>query len=148
MITSVSTLLEHKGSKVFSVPSDVTVYDAVQEMNRDKVGAVVVLKAGKLAGIFTERDVLVRVVAAGIDPRTTPIEKVMTRDPLTVDSATTIEQVMTLFTEKRFRHLPVVDQGNLVGLISIGDILRRMVDTHRHEAEQLKHYITTGGYPT
>ncbi len=148
MITSVSTLLEHKGSKVFSVPSDVTVCDAVQEMNRNKVGAVVVLQAGKLVGIFTERDVLVRVVAAGLNPKKTPIEKVMTRDPLTVESSTTIEQVMTLFTDKRFRHLPVVDQGALVGLISIGDILRRMVDSHRLEADQLKQYITTGGYPS
>jgi len=148
MNTSVSTLLEHKGSKVFSVPSDVTVCAAVQEMNRHKVGAVVVMQAGKLVGIFTERDVLARVVAPGLDPKTTPIEKVMTRDPVTVESTATVEQVMTLFTDKRFRHLPVVDQGALIGLISIGDILRRMVDAHRHEAEQLKHYITTGGYPT
>ena len=148
MITSVSTLLEHKGSKVFSVPSDVTVCEAVQEMNRDKVGAVVVLEDGKLAGIFTERDVLVRVVAAGLNPKKTPIEKVMTRDPVTVESTTTVDQVMTLFTDKRFRHLPVVDQGKLVGLVSSGDILRRMVDAHRLEADQLKQYITTGGYPS
>ena len=148
MITSVSTLLEHKGSKVFSVSPDMTVCDAVQEMNRDKVGAVVVLEAGKLVGIFTERDVLVRVVAAGLNPKKTPIEKVMTRDPVTVESTTSIEQVMALFTDKRFRHLPVVDQGALVGLISSGDILRRMVDAHRLEADQLKQYITTGGYPS
>ncbi len=148
MITSVSTLLEHKGPKVFSVPSDVTVCEAVQEMNRDKVGAVVVLEDGRLVGIFTERDVLVRVVAAGLNPEKTPIKQVMTRDPITVESATTIDQVMTLFTDKRFRHLPVVDQGRLVGLISSGDILRRMVDSHRLEADQLKQYITTGGYPS
>jgi CBS domain-containing protein len=148
MNTSVSTLLERKGSTVFSVPSDVTVYAAVQEMNRCKVGAVVVLQSGQLVGIFTERDVLARVVAAGLDPKATPIEQVMTRNPVTVESTTTVEQVMALFTDKRFRHLPVVDRGSLVGLISIGDVLRRMVDTHRHEAEQLKHYITTGGYPT
>jgi CBS domain-containing protein len=114
-------------------------------MDRHRVGAILVMESGRIAGIFTERDVLSRVVAGGLDPNTTPIERVMTRDPITVASSTTVEEVMALFTNKRFRHLPVVDDGLLVGLISIGDILRRMVDTHRHEAEQLKQYIT-GGY--
>ena len=116
-------------------------------MNRHKVGAVLIMDGGRLAGIFTERDVLSRVVVAGLDPKTTPMERVMTREPITVASTTTIEEVMALFTNKRFRHLPVVDGGRLVGLISIGDILRWMVDMHRHEAEQLKQYIS-GGYPT
>jgi CBS domain-containing protein len=147
MNTSISVLLERKGASVFSVPPSVTVTEAVQEMNRHKVGSVLVLEGGQLVGIFTERDVLARVVGAGLDPKATPLAQVMTRDPHTVPSDTTIEQVMALFTDKRFRHLPVVDQGRLVGVISIGDILRRMVDMHRHEAEQLKQYIA-GGYPT
>jgi CBS domain-containing protein len=119
---------------------------AVKVMNSHKVGATLVMDGGRLVGIFTERDVLSRVVAAGLDPATTPMERVMTRNPITVASTTTIEDVMALFTAKRFRHLPVMDDGRLVGLISIGDILRRMVETHRHEAEQLKQYIA-GGYP-
>jgi CBS domain-containing protein len=128
------------------VPHDITVAAAVKEMDRHKVGATLVMDGGQLVGIFTERDVLSRVVAAGLDPATTPMERVMTRNPITVSSTTTIEDVMALFTTKRFRHLPVVDEDRLVGLISIGDILRRMVETHRHEAEQLKQYIA-GGYP-
>lgn len=147
MNTSISVLLERKGTNVFSVPPDVTVTAAVQEMNRHKVGSVLVLEGERLVGIFTERDVLSRVVGAGLDPKATPLAQVMTREPLTVPSDTTIEQVMALFTDKRFRHMPVVDNGRLVGVISIGDILRRMVDMHRHEAEQLKQYIS-GGYPT
>jgi CBS domain-containing protein len=146
MNTSIAVLLEHKGSVVFSVPHDSTVAAAVRDMNSHKVGATLVMDGGRLVGIFTERDVLSRVVAAGLDPATTPMERVMTRNPITVASTTTIEDVMALFTAKRFRHLPVVDDGHLVGLISIGDILRRMVETHRHEAEQLKQYIA-GGYP-
>jgi CBS domain-containing protein len=146
MNTSIAVLLEHKGSTVFSVPHDITVAAAVKEMDRHKVGATLVMDGGQLVGIFTERDVLSRVVAAGLDPATTPMERVMTRNPITVSSTTTIEDVMALFTTKRFRHLPVVDEDRLVGLISIGDILRRMVETHRHEAEQLKQYIA-GGYP-
>ncbi|HZL45960.1 MAG TPA: CBS domain-containing protein [Opitutaceae bacterium] len=147
MNTSISVLLEHKGSTVFSVPPNITVATAAKEMDRHRVGAILVIESDRIVGIFTERDVLSRVVAAGVDPSTTPIERVMTRDPITVASSTTVEEVMTLFTNKRFRHLPVVDDGRLVGLVSIGDILRRMVDTHRHEAEQLKQYIA-GGYPT
>jgi CBS domain-containing protein len=147
MNTSISTLLERKGSEVFSLPPDVTVAEAAKEMDRHRVGAILVIEDGRIVGIFTERDVLSRVVATGIDPKTTPIESVMTRDPITVASSTTVEEVMALFTNKRFRHLPVVDDGRLVGLVSIGDVLRRMVDSHRHEAEQLKQYIA-GGYPT
>jgi len=147
MNTSIAVLLEHKGSTVFAVSPDVTVTAAAQEMDRHKVGSILVTENGRIVGIFTERDVLSRVVAAGVDPGITLVERIMTRDPITVPSTTTVEQVMELFTNKRFRHLPVVDEGRLVGIVSIGDILRRMVDTHRHEAEQLKQYIT-GGYPT
>jgi CBS domain-containing protein len=130
---------------IFSVPPTVTAAAAAKEMDRHKVGAILVVENGRIVGIFTERDVLSRLVAAGLDPELTPIERIMTRDPITVPSTTTVDEVMELFTNKRFRHLPVVDDGRLVGLVSIGDILRRMVDTHRHEAEQLKQYIT-GGY--
>ena len=147
MNTSISVLLEHKGPTVFSVPPDVTVAAAAKEMDLHKVGAILVMENGRIVGILTERDVLTRVVVAGLDPKDTPVKQIMTPDPITVPSTTTVEQVMELFTNKRFRHLPVVDNGRLAGLISIGDILRRTVETHRHEAEQLKQYIT-GGYPT
>jgi CBS domain-containing protein len=147
MNTSISVLLERKGSAVFSVGPSVTVTAAAKEMERHRVGAILVMENDMIAGIFTERDLLSRVVASGLDPNTTSIDKVMTRDPIAVVSGTTVEEVMALFTTKRFRHLPVVDDGRLVGLVSIGDILRRMVEAHRHEAEQLKQYIG-GGYPS
>lgn len=147
MNTSISAILEHKGPTVYSAPPETTVVEAVKEMDRHCIGALLVIDHGRIVGIFTERDVLTRVVAAGLDPNATPIEKVMSRDLTMVASSTTVEEVMTLITNRRFRHLPVVDNGRLVGLVSIGDILRRMVDTHRHEAEQLKQYIA-GDYPT
>jgi CBS domain-containing protein len=145
MNTSISFLLERKGSAVFFVAPEITVTAAAREMDRHRIGAILVMDSGRIIGIFTERDVLSRVVAAGLDPNTTPIERVMTHDPITIAPSATVEDVMALFTNKRFRHLPVVSDGRLVGLISIGDILRRMVDAHRHEAEQLKEYIA-GGY--
>ena len=116
-------------------------------MNRLRIGAIVVLEDGKLAGIFTERDVLRRVVGAGIDPKAVRVSEVMTRDVITVAPETMVEEVAALFTEKRCRHLPVVTDGKLVGLISIGDISRWVADAHQAEAEHLRNYIS-GGFPS
>jgi CBS domain-containing protein len=113
-------------------------------MNHHRVGSVLVLDGGKLVGIFTERDVLRRVVGAGVDPRRSMVADVMTADVITISPEATIEETTVLFTEKRCRHLPVCDQGRLVGTISIGDITRWMADSHRAEAEHLKNYITSG----
>jgi CBS domain-containing protein len=121
-----------------------SVADAVAEMNRHRVGSVLVLDSNRLVGIFTERDVLRRVVGAGVDPRTSRVADVMTANVITISPEVTVDETMVLFTEKRCRHLPVLDQGRLVGTISIGDITRWMSDTHRAEAEHLKNYITSG----
>jgi len=144
MNTSIATLLEHKGTAVCSVNSTVSVSQAVFEMNRHKIGSVLVLDGEQLAGIFTERDVLTRVVAADLDPKTTPISRVMTANPLTVGPEATVQQMMDLFTEKRCRHLPVMKDGKIVGLISIGDVSRWVANTHRAEAESLRQYIGGG----
>jgi CBS domain-containing protein len=129
-----------------------SVSDAVAEMNGHRVGSVLVLDNGRLVGIFTERDVLRRVVGAGVDPKRTQVAEVMTAGVITISPEVTVEETMVLFTEKRCRHLPVVDNGRLIGTISIGDITRWMADTHRAEAEHLKNYITSGfsaqPYPT
>jgi CBS domain-containing protein len=147
MNTSISTLLEHKGSAIYSVPSTATVADAVREMNRQKIGCILVMEGGRLTGIFTERDVLTRVVAAEVDPKATPVARVMTTGVNTIAPEVTMEEVMTMFAEKRCRHLPVVEDGRIVGLISIGDISRWVAAAHHAECEQLKQYIA-GGYPS
>lgn len=144
MNTPLSTLLEGKGNALHVVPSSVTVSDAVQEMNRHKVGSVLVMNGAKLAGIFTERDVLTRVVAENLDPRTTPITKVMSGSVLTVGPEMTVQQIMDLFAEKRCRHVPVIADGKLLGLISIGDVSRWVANAHRAEAESLRQYIAGG----
>lgn len=144
MNVSISHLLEGKGRLLFTVPSSVTVSEAVQEMNRHRVGAILVMDGSQLAGIFTERDVLTRVVAPGLDPRTTRITQVMTDKVLSVMPETSVQQVMEIFAEKRCRHLPVMDAGRLVGLISIGDVSRWMANEHRAEAESLRQYIAGG----
>jgi CBS domain-containing protein len=121
-----------------------TVCEAVTEMNRQRVGSVLVIDNGKLVGIFTERDVLRRVVGAGVDPRRALVSDVMTTGVISITPEATVEETMVLFTEKRCRHLPVLEHGQLVGTISIGDITRWMADSHRAEAEHLKNYITSG----
>jgi CBS domain-containing protein len=144
MNVPVSTLLEKKDSAIYSVPVSVTVAAAVQEMNNRKIGSVLIMEGGKLVGIFTERDVLMRVVAPGRDPKTTPVAQVMTRDPITITSNTTVDDVMDLHSGKHFRHLPVVDNGRVVGMISFRDILRWLAEFSTHKAEQLEEFIESG----
>ncbi len=143
--TPISALLERKGSVVHAVPSTVTISQAVEEMNRHRIGSIVVLENNRAIGIFTERDVLRRVVGDGVDPRVMRVADVMTSNLITISPETTIEETMILFAEKHCRHLPVLSDDRLVGLISIGDISRWMAEAHRAEAEHLKNYIS-GGY--
>lgn len=140
--TSISLILAGKGRALHTVPNTVSVTEAVQEMNRHRIGAILVMDGAKLAGIFTERDVLTRVVATGLDPRSIPISQVMTANVLSVKPESTIQEVMEIFAEKRCRHLPVMDAGQLAGLISIGDVSRWVANHHRAEAESLRSYIS------
>jgi CBS domain-containing protein len=141
MNTTIATLLEQKDGAVFTIPSTVTVAEAVHEMNAHKVGSVLIMNGLRLAGIFTERDVLRRVVGADLDPKFTPVTKVMTAEVLTIEPTTTVQQVMEIFAKRRCRHLPVMSDGQLLGLISIGDVSRWVADSHRVEAESLRQYI-------
>ena len=145
MNTPISAILERKGPAVHAVPSTYTIDRAVDEMNRLRIGSIVVMEGNRLAGIFTERDVLRRVVGADLDPKVMRVADVMTKDLITVTPEATIEEVMEIFANKRVRHLPVMVNHEMIGLISIGDISRWIADSHRSEAEHLKNYIS-GGY--
>jgi len=144
MNTSIATLLEGKGRALHAVPSTVTVFEAVKEMNQHRIGAMLVMNGDKLAGIFTERDVMTRVISASLDPKVTPIKQVMSTNVLTVAPEATVQEVMDIFAEKRCRHLPVIQDEKLVGLISIGDVSRWVANAHRAEAESLRSYIAGG----
>jgi CBS domain-containing protein len=144
MNVSIATLLQHKQGAVKAVPPGITVSEAVKEMNRHRIGSVLVMDGPRLAGIFTERDVLTRVVADDLDPKTTPVAQVMTPNVLTVTPETTVQQTMELFAEKRCRHLPVLKDGQILGLISIGDVSRWVANANRAEAESLRQYLSGG----
>lgn len=145
MNVPISALLGEKTGKVFSIASNATVLDAVGEMNRLHIGSIIVLEEERLVGIFTERDVLQRVVAAGLTPESTRVSEVMTKEVETIAPSATIEETMQAMTERRHRHLPVVDDGRLIALVSIGDITRWISQANEEEAHSLRSYIT-GGY--
>jgi len=137
----IATVLGHKGNDVVTVSPETTVLVAVQRMNDKKIGALLVTERYRPVGIFTERDVLVRVIAAGLEPKVTPVGEVMTRNPLTVRSDVTVGQAMLLITERRCRHLPVIDGTELRGLISLGDLTSWVVRDQQRTIDDLHDYV-------
>lgn len=134
-------LLKEKGPSVYSVSHDATVDVAVTEMNQHRIGSVLVLWEGKVVGIFTERDVLTRVVASGRDPKATTIREVMTSDFKWITRETFVDDAMQLMTDKRVRHLPILENEMPVGMISIGDITRWLLKLNEMEADTLRRYL-------
>jgi CBS domain-containing protein len=137
----IGEILDEKGTDVVRVGVDVKVIDAVTEMNRAKTGSVLVMDGDALAGIFTERDVLVRVVASGRSPQDTQVRDVMTPDPRSLTRTTTIAEAMGIMTRERKRHLPVLDGNRVVGLVSIGDVTKWMLRHLEQEVNDLAAYI-------
>ncbi|HEY4669584.1 MAG TPA: CBS domain-containing protein [Tepidiformaceae bacterium] len=146
MYGHVNSVLADKGRQIYGIAPTATVREAVRLMNDNGVGALLVLIDDHPAGIFTERDVLRRVVDGGKDPRSIRVAEVMTTDLITVDPSTTVEQAMALMTKHRCRHLPVMEAGKVVGLISIGDLTRWVSIKQEGELRKLVDYIT-GRYP-
>lgn len=135
MNNPISALLDGKESAIHTVPPHATVFEAVQKMVAARIGAVLVVEGENLVGIFSERDVLVRVVSLHRDPLTTPVAHVMTLDPVTIDAATTVEEVLDQHSGKEFRHLPVLEDGRLVGVVSVRDLLRWVAQSSSSRVE-------------
>ena len=127
MYGHLKTVLADKGRQVYVVSPNTSVRQAVREMNEKGVGALLVVDHGDPVGIFTERDVLRRVVDPGLNPDATLVRRVMTVEIAVVEPTTTVEQAMSVMTQKRCRHLPVVEDGRVVGMVSIGDLDRKSV---------------------
>ncbi len=137
-------LLTNKGREVHAVAPDATVYDALALMADKSVGAVIVLEGGKLVGILSERDYARNVILKGKASKETPVRDIMTTRVMYVGPEQTIEECMALMTDKRIRHLPVMRGGELVGLVSIGDIVKAVISEKQFIIEQLETYITRG----
>ncbi len=139
---AVNAILRTKGDVIFTISPDTMVYTALEIMVEKNVSALVVLEEGKLAGIFTERDYARKVILKGKASKETLIGEIMTPDLITVTSDTSLETCMRLMTGKLIRHLPVVDDGVLVGIISIGDVVKFIIEDQKFIIENMEHYIT------
>lgn len=139
---TVRHLLAHKGSHVLTVSPQAAVLDAVHLMNDHRIGALVVTERGRVVGIFTERDLMRRIVGQRLDPLDTPVRDVMTWDVVTCDADCDIDEVRSIFKSRRIRHLPIVDgEGGLVGMVSIGDVNGWMIDGQEAAIHQLHEYL-------
>ena len=135
------TILDRKGNDVATVDHDQTVLDAAKLMNTRHIGALVVTKGERVVGIFTERDILNRIVAAGVAPESTRVGDVMTAPMACACRDTKIAECRGVMTSKRIRHLPVVENGKLYGMISSGDILASEVEERQATIEYLQEYL-------
>ena len=139
----VKHLLDAKGRNVVSVSPDASVFDAIKLMADKAIGSLVVLESGKaLAGIVTERDYARKVIIKGRSSRETRVADIMSTSVLTASCDDTVNECMELMTDKKIRHLPVVEDGAVIAMVSIGDLVQAIIADQREEIEQLEHYIS------
>ncbi|HLU05348.1 MAG TPA: CBS domain-containing protein [Woeseiaceae bacterium] len=135
-------LLDSKGRDIVSIAPDASVLDAIRLMSDRGIGALVVMDGDSLAGILTERDYARKVILKGRASDATEVREIMTTDVITTTSSESVDKCMNTVTEKRIRHLPVVDEGRLIGIISIGDLVKAIISDQQQAIEQLEHYIS------
>jgi CBS domain-containing protein len=146
LIETARSMLRNKGEEVFWVAPDATVFDAIALMAEKGIGALVVLADGKLVGIMSERDYARKVFLQGRHSKETAVLEIMTSPVVTVTPDTRVHECMRLVTEKRIRHLPVVERDRVVGMISIGDLVNTVMSAQAETIRQLSDYIS-GKYP-
>jgi len=140
----ISSLLHQKTSALWTVTPETTVFDAIKLMAEKNIGALPVLAAGRIVGIFTERDYTRKVALLGKTSKETRVREVIAAELTTVSPDDSVEDCMRLMTEKRVRHLPVLEGGNTVGIISIGDLVNWIISTQNAHIEQMEQYIAGG----
>jgi CBS domain-containing protein len=140
-MTTVRTLLEGKGRAIYSVEPQAAVLDAIRLMAEHRVGALMVMRGAALEGIVSERDYARKVILRGRSSADTPVRDIMSAPVLTVSLDTSVQACMQLMTDRHVRHLPVVDGGRVIGMISIGDLVKAVIAEQRAQIEQLESYI-------
>lgn len=143
--TKIRAILEAKGGDVYSVSPQTTVFDAIAKMAEKGVGALLVMEGDRLAGIISERDYTRKVILKGRSSREALVEEIMTRDVVTASPDITVAEGMRLMTEHRIRHLPLVSGGKVVGVVSIGDLVKAIISEQQETIAHLTNYIT-GSY--
>ena len=140
---SVKHLLETKSNEIFSVTKDTSVFDALKVMMEKNISALLVMEYSTLEGIFTERDYARKIILQGKSSKETAISEVMTSDLLTINKKDSIDHCMQLMTDKHIRHLPVLEAGIVIGLVSIGDVVKYVIQDQKQTIQQLESYITS-----
>ena len=144
-MSTIREILKARPTSVWHVPPEATVYEVLEVMASRDVGAVPIVEKGKLVGIFSERDCARHLVLRHLSARDTQVRQLMSTPVLYVGLDHTIEDCMALMTEKHVRHLPVLDKNELVGIVSMRDVVRHLISGRDYEIEQLEHYITGAG---
>ena len=144
-MTTVGNLLTSKSSEIWSIAPDNSVFEALEMMAEKNVSGLLILENDKLIGIFTERDYARKLILKGRSSKNTKVLEMMTKDILYVKTQNTIEDCMTLMTAKRIRHLPVIDSNRLIGIVTIGDLVKQIISEQQTTIHQLENYIS-GGY--
>lgn len=139
----VSQILNSKGHDVYSVTSDYTVFDALKVMGEKNIGALPIIEEGELKGIFSERDYARKIVLHNKSSHDTLVKDIMTANVITVSPDDTIDQCMELMSNRRIRHLPVVNEGKVVGLLSISDLVKVIIERQKETIEHLQSYIAS-----
>ena len=146
LLDSVESILRYKGSEVYSITSQVTVYEALEQMADKNIGALVVMDGSDLVGVFSERDYARKVILKDRSSREMKVHEIMSSPVVTVNLKTTVDECMQRMTDRRCRHLPVVEGGRVVGVVSIGDLVNWIITAQDLTIHQLEDYIT-GKYP-
>lgn len=141
---NVSSILREKGSEVVTLSEEASLAEVAKVLTDRKIGAAVISGNGGVAGIISERDIVIAIAQQGAAALNKPASSVMTSAVMCCDSSTNIDDLMNMMTERRIRHIPVVEDGALKGIVSIGDVVKRKIEETEAEAEALKEYIATG----
>ncbi len=141
---SVRDILANKAARVCSISPDARVYDAIQQMSEKNVGAILVMDGAELCGILSERDYTRKVMLRGKSSKETSVREIMTESPLTASPHDSVEGCLQRMTEHRVRHLPVVEDGRVIGVVSIGDLVKWVISVQNSAISQLESYITGG----
>ncbi len=142
-MSTIKSLLKSKGDLVWSVRSDESVYNAIRLMAEKGIGALMVVDDHRLVGVMSERDYARQVILKGRASQSTPVSNIMTSKVISVDPRDQVERCLALMTEKRIRHLPVMEDEKLVGVVSIGDLVRAIIEEQRFTIEQLTAYVNS-----
>lgn len=142
----IRSLLSCKGREIFSIAPSTSVYDALEMMADKEIGALMVMEGDRLVGMVSERDYARKVILQGRSSRDTAVSEIMTSEVITVTPDESVDECMKLMTEHRVRHLPIVERGEVAGIISLGDLVKWIIGVQAEEIEHLHAYIT-GGYP-